>query len=293
MNPKPITFSLTILFLLGCLVVVPISKTAAQPYVDIVSARLAKSPDIGFTPKAKRATTLDYFNVSTTFPFFLENKKDAIILSPFFERWSSKVEGITIGGQFHYGVALPVSLLTTISNSNWTLLTTGIIRMNDRDINFDSRWRFGGAIIAANHLKDNNLTYKIGFYVNSEFFGLFIVPLVGIDWHINEKTNLFGVLPASLTLEHQLSSHFYTGATFRTFTNSYRDSAQNYFRIDENQLGVYVDYYINKHIVLNIEAGHSILRKIRSGVKHETPYNWNACNNPYFKFMIAYRIRTR
>jgi hypothetical protein len=275
------------------MIIMPVCKIFAQPYIDIANVRLIKSPDMGTGPKTKNATVVDYFNISTTLPLFLKNKKDAIVLNPFFEKWSTTVANVNTVNQYHYSIALPVSLLKSIPNSSWTLLTTGIIRMNDVDINKNGKWQFGGALLAANYRKEKNLTYKIGLYVNAEFFGLFIIPLLGIDWRINEKTNLFGVLPASLTLERKLNNHFYSGATFRTFTNSYHDSAQTYFRIDENQLGLFVDYYINKHIVLNLEAGHSLFRKIRSGVKHEESFNWNASDNFYFKMMLAFRIRTR
>lgn len=267
-------------------------KAIAQPYIDIINTRLVKSPDIGITGKDKNATVLDYYNISATLPVLLKSKSDAVVFSPFFERWSTTVENVNACNQYHYGLAFPVSLLKSIPRSNWSLLTTCIVRMNDRTINADSKWQLGGALLA-NYRKDNHITYKVGLYVNGEFFGLFIIPLLGIDWLINDKTNLFGVLPAGMTLERKLSGHFYTGATFRTFTNSYHDSAQTYFRIDENQLGVFFDYYINKHLVLNFEAGHSLLRKIRSGIKHEESFNWNAGDHPYFKIMLAYRIRTR
>jgi len=265
----------------------------SQPYIDVVNVRLVKSPDITQPSKDRNSTTLDYFNVSTTLPFFLVNKKDAIVLSPFFEKWSSTVSGVDLCNQVHYGVALPVSLLKTIPHSTWSLLTTAIVRMNDMRITSDGKWQFGGAVLASNHLQNKNLTYKFGVYFNGEFFGLFIIPLLGIDWKISERTNLFGVLPASLTLEHKLNKHFFSGVTFRTFTNSYHDSVQKYWRIDENQLGVFADYYINKHIVLNLEAGYSLFRKIRSGAKDNITYNWNASDNPYFKLSLAYRIRTR
>ena len=270
-----------------------ICKVIAQPYIDIINCRVVKSPDMGSAGKNKNATELNYFNVSATVPVPFKNKKDVIVFSPFFERWSSTVASVNVCNQFHYSVALPVSLIKSIPGSSWTLLTTGIIRMNDMTISTSGKWQFGGALFAANYRKNKNLVYKLGLYINGEFFGLFIIPLVGIDWRINDKTNLFGVLPASMTLERKLGDHFYTGITLRTFTNSYHDSGATYFRIDENQLGAFFDYYITKHIVLNVEAGHSILRKIRSGIKHEESFNWNARDNPYFKVMLAYRIRTK
>ncbi|MBK8521472.1 MAG: hypothetical protein IPL54_11610 [Chitinophagaceae bacterium] len=123
----------------------------------------------------------------------------------------------------------------------------------------------GGAFIISN-TRNENLTWKLGIYVNNELFGLFVMPLSGIDWRINARNNLFGILPGNLTYEHKINDHFYYGANFRAITNSYAKS-NSYWRIDENQLGLYLDTYFNKNLVLNIEAGHSLFRKIRTGEK--------------------------
>ena len=243
---------------------IPADVLFAQPYLDLINVRYINSPDIGKVGKDKNPTRLDYFNISTTIPIEFKNKLDAFILSPFFERWSSQVQSISNFSEYHYGLALPLSFLKTIPNSNWSVLTTAIVRMNDENINREGQWQFGGILLGSYHA-NKDLTYKMGIYLNSEFFGLFVIPLLGIDWQINDRTNLFGVLPASLTLEYKLGRQFYTGAVFRTFTNSYHDTGPNYIRIDENQLGFFLDYYPAKKILLNLEAGHSILRKIRSG----------------------------
>ena len=283
----------TYLKVIFCWVVMICSHNVfAQPYIDLINVAYFNSSDMGKVGKDKNPTRLDYFNISTTIPLQFKNKRDALILSPFFERWSSRVQSISNYREYHYGVVLPFSFLKTLPHSTWSLVTTAIVRMNDADINHYGHWQFGGALWAAHYI-NKDLTYKLGFYLNSEFFGLFIVPLVGIDWRINSRTNLFGVLPSSLTLEYKLTKPMYAGVVFRTFTNSYHDAGPNYMRIDENQLGVYLDYYPIKRILLNIEVGHSILRKIRGGEWHNINNNWNADNNMYFKFAIAYRFRTR
>ena len=264
----------------------------SQPYIDLVSIRYVSSP--AKTPKNKDqiASPLNYFNFSFTAPIQFNNKKNALILSPFFERWQTSMDSVHVFHPFHYGLVLPVSLLVPIGHSNWNLLTTAIVRMNHAVINQYGEWQFGGYAIAS-YKKSPKLTYKIGVYVNGDFFGLFVIPLLGIDWQINDKESLFGVLPASLTFEHKLNNHFYTGAVFRTFTNSYHDSGNNYMRIDENQLGIFYDIYMGKNILLNLEAGHSVFRKIRTGPHYEINNSWNDQDNFYFKCMIAYRFRLR
>jgi hypothetical protein len=268
------------------------NEARSQPYIDLASIRYVSSPAKSSKNKDQIASPLNYFNFSITAPIQFNNKKNAIILTPFFERWQTNMDSVHVFHIFHYGLVLPVSFLMPIGHSNWNLLSMVIIRMNDAVINKFGECQFGGVAIAS-YKKSAALTYKMGLYVNRDFFGLFVIPLLGIDWQINDKENFFGVFPASLTYEYKLSNHFYAGAVFRTFTNSYHDSGNNFMRIDENQLGLFYDTYLGKSILLNLEAGHSVLRKIRAGPHYEINYFWNDLNNFYFKFMVAYRFRLR
>ena len=265
---------------------------AAQPYIDVGNVRFVNSPSTGSVGKEKNPTVLNYVSISTTLPFQFNNKRDAVILSPFFEEWTSRVSPPDKYDEHHYGLSMPVSYLKSFIHSKWSVLGTVIGRMNDAVISSQGKYQLGGVVIAG-YKKNEKLTYKFGVYVNGEFFGLFLIPLVGIDWQINDRTNLFGVLPASLTLERKLSSHFYAGMVFRTFTNSYHDTGAAYFRVDENQLGIFIDTYLTKNIILNLEAGHSILRKIRTGIEHQKVTDLKADDNFYFKVSLAYRLRLR
>lgn len=262
-------------------------KTIAQPYLDIANIKYTNSPNAGLINQNKNDVKIQYYGIGTNLPIQFKNKKDALILSPFFEIWSSNVN--TNKRQNYYSVALPVSLSKTIPYTKWSILLTGIVRMNDSSINRKTNMQVGGAFIICKK-RNENLTWKLGLYINNELFGLFVIPLAGIDWRINERNNLFGVLPGNLTYEHKINDHFYYGANFRAITNSYEKS-NGYWRIDENQLGFYLDTYFNKNLVLNMEAGHSLFRKIRTGVKDNFKLDENVNDNFYLKLVFAYRVR--
>ncbi|HQW85048.1 MAG TPA: hypothetical protein PK987_11320, partial [Ferruginibacter sp.] len=61
--------------------------------------------------------------------------------------------------------------------------------------------------------------------------------------------------------------------------------------IDENQLGLYLDAYLSKSIVLNMEVGHSLFRKVRTGVKDVFISDAGVNDNFYFRISLAYRVR--
>ncbi len=262
-------------------------KTIAQPYLDIVNLKYSISPQAGLINQNKNDIKIQYYGIGTNLPIQFKNKKDAVIFSPFFEAWSLKIN--KNNRQNYYSVALPVSLSKTIPNTKCGILLTGIIRINDSSINRKTKMQVGGAFIIS-YKRNENLTWKLGLYINNELFGIFVMPLAGIDWKINERNNLFGVLPGNLTYEHKINKTFYYGANFRAITNSYAKS-NGYWRIDENQLGLYLDTYFNKNLVLNMEAGHSLLRKIRTGVKDNFKLDENVNDNFYLKLVFAYRVR--
>ena len=262
-------------------------QSMAQPFLDIANIKYTNSPNTGLLNQNKNDVKIQYYGIGTNIPLQFKNKKDAVIFSPFFETWSSKINNNK--RQNYYSVALPVSLSKTLPNTKWSILLTGIVRMNDSSINRKTKMQVGGAFIVSNK-RNKNLTWKLGLYANNELFGLFVIPLAGIDWKINERNNLFGVLPGNLTYEHKINEHFYYGANFRAITNSYAKS-NGYWRIDENQLGIYLDTYFNKNLVLNIEGGHSFFRKIKTGVKQVSKYEAQVNNNLYVKITFAYRLR--
>jgi hypothetical protein len=43
--------------------------------------------------------------------------------------------------------------------------------------------------------------------------------------------------------------------------------------------------------VLNIEGGHSVLRKIRTGIKYFSKHDADVNDNFYVKLSFAYRVR--
>ena len=263
------------------------NKAKAQPYLDIINLKYSFSPDAEIFNQKKNANKLLFFGAGTNIPIQFKNKKDALIFSPFFEKWTSHVSNNN--RRDFYSVGLPVTLSKSLPGNRWNILATGIIRMNDSSLRKNGFLQVGGAMIAS-YKRSEKLTWKLGVYINNECFGVFIMPLAGIMWNINQKNILFGVLPGNLTFEHKINQSFYYGANFRAITNSY-GKALGYWRIDENQLGIYLDTYFTKNIVLNLEGGHSLFRKISTGIKDISTYNNKVNDNFYIKLSLAYRVR--
>ena len=279
------------MFAVSILSIAATTTCPAQPYIDLVNIHYISSPDQSVIDQKKNATCIRNFSIQTTIPFQFRNKSDAIIVSPSFEMWSTEVNNINEDFSNQHSLALPVTYLKTLGNPDWSILSTVIIRRNGYKFGMKNDWQVGGAVIAG-FKANENLQYKLGVYANREFFGLFVMPLLGIDWEISKRTNLFGILPGNLTLEHKLKRNLFTGASFRAITNSYR-TPTGYWRLNENRLGCFLDYYLSKHFVLNLEGGHSILRKLNTGGNDNVDVDWKAKDNLYVKLSLAFRLRFR
>jgi hypothetical protein len=93
----------------------------------------------------------------------------------------------------------------------------------------------GGAVLLT-YKKHPDLKYKFGLFYNREFFGNFFVPLAGIDWKINNRLQLFGVLPGNLVLERKVSRRFLLRRFLpRRHPHLTAMGFEKFLRIDDNQ----------------------------------------------------------
>lgn len=260
----------------------------SQPYVDPAHARYT----YGFKSGSGSGTPFSHLYIGPDFPLKLRKNK-FFVISPFYEIWN--IDSASEKGYLPTvkGLGLATSIILPLDKDHWTLTASVIPRINGEDLDVSANFQFGGVALAT-YKKKETLKYKFGVYVNTEFFGIFIIPLAGIDWRIDDRNNLFGVLPGRLTFEHKLNSHFYTGGTFRAITNSYMvDNNSRYIRIDDNQLSGFLDCYLTKHIVVTGETGYGILRKLRSGNQsnkhYDIDYKWG--DGLFVKLSASYRIR--
>jgi hypothetical protein len=258
----------------------------SQPYVDLFQVRYT----YGFRNDNAQATPFTHVWVGSDIPIKIRDNT-YLLLSPFYERWqidSASKDEIVPSVQ---SIAFPVGLMLPLKDSKWALTILPILRTNGEELFADKTFQFGGATFVTWARKAQQ-KFRFGVYVNDEFFGVFVMPLIGADWKIDEKNYLFGLLPGRLTWEHQWSKNLFGGATFRAITNSYRLSDGQYLRLDDNQVSIYMDYYPAKRFCITLEPGYGVFRKMRTGINDKqylTNRNWG--DGPFIKLSTTYRIR--
>ena len=124
--------------------------------------------------------------------------------------------------------------------------------------------------------KSDTYTYRLGLYLNPEFFGFFVVPLFGFDWQINSKSRLFGNMPATATFLHQINPRLGTGLYFSGLISSYNQPQIGLFYVQRgfNYLAGFLDYYLTEKLVLQFRPGILIGSKFKM-YQEDDQVNWS------------------
>jgi hypothetical protein len=205
--------------------------------------------------------------------------------------WNLDSADVTVLYPPVHSLTLPVGLILPIDDSKWTLTIIPMVRTNGEKLFAENTFQVAGVALAA-FARRPHQKIRFGVYVSGEFFGLFVIPLLGVDWRIDDKNYLFGVLPGRLTFEHKWTEKVYVGATFRAPTNSYRLSNGGFIRLDDNQASLFLDYYPVKQVCITLEPGIGVFRRLRiggEGQDYVREADWG--DGMFIKLSGAYRIR--
>ena len=199
-----------------------------------------------------------------------------------------------------YSIATPFGLQLASKSQLWKYTTVIIPKLNtDFNGKLDQDFQLGAYFIVT-RIVNKDLTLRLGIYYNKECFGDFWLPLVGADWKINDKVQVYGTLPSSLRVEYKLNKHWNIGLNFRAFLRSYRLNANNandYIWARENQIKFYLERFIYKNIVFSVDIFRSLtysLSKYESRIqkddKPEVPIPDRFAKNYGITIGFAYRI---
>lgn len=272
-----------------CLTVLTTEQLCSQPYVDPLQVRYTYA----FKSNKPGATPYTHLWVGNDIPVKIKSRKNTyILLSPYYEQWRLDSGNINEIYPVIQSVTFPIGLIMPLGQTKWAINIIPVFRTNGEKLFTENTFQYGSILFGTLARKPEQ-KFRFGIYLNKEFFGWFVIPLIGADWRIDENNYLFGLLPGRLTYEHKWNKKFYGGATFRAITNSYRFTNGEYLRLDDNQISLFADYYLTKHICMTVEPGYGVFRKIRTGINDNRDYLTNIKwgDGPFIKLSVAYRIR--
>jgi hypothetical protein len=241
-------------------------RGTAQPYIDILNIKYRSFPATSQSEIAGNAVKGSLAEATITLPLVLKNKNVILIGGDYSQlNFNTSPSHGTVYSL--YSSSLLAGFDQQLKNPAWRRTVLFLPKFNGDYKSLSRSFQPGGVIMYTFKKKDN-LKYHFGLYYNREFFGDYMLPLVGIDWKINSRMNLFGDLPNNLSFEIKLIPAITVGTGFTTNIASYRVHTQNelsYFRegdksLGHDQLKLYLNYHATKNIVAFVEAGETINR---------------------------------
>ncbi|MEI7803555.1 MAG: DUF6268 family outer membrane beta-barrel protein [Bacteroidota bacterium] len=243
------------------------NQLSAQPFVDLLNVKAQYFPGSAYVTDASSKLSVMQYEASFMLPMVQKNK-DVILFGGDYTQLNFNSSGKTTEHKYLYSTSLSIGYEKHWKKEKWKTLLLTLPKINSDEISFGKKNFQMGGILLFNYKKNESLKYHFGAYYNKECFGNFFMPLLGIDWRVNDKLNVWGDMPANFNLEYKMGKTLYAGASYLSITGSYclQSQAGNMYVRDgdksfgHNELKAFVNCYITKHLVWFAEGGHTFGR---------------------------------
>lgn len=124
-------------------------------------------------------------------------------------------------------------------------------------------WQLGGiALYERRYHKD--LVMRFGAMYNNELFGPLLVPLVYIDWRMNDRWSMVGLFPINLKVNYSVSENVVVGFSHFGFITTYRISQEPYKSdyVERNSIdeSLFLRCRVSGNLHLETRIGYSLAR---------------------------------
>jgi hypothetical protein len=237
--------------------------TQAQEYIDVLNVIYWQAPATDLKD-GQGTMQIDNFTVNAIAPVKRDSSYVMLVGAEYSQVSLTRKFDTTTDKQTLYGINLQLAYKRIWSEKFQTFFMV-IPRLNsDLESVTSDHFQIGGLVVNTIR-KNENFAWKLGAYYNTEFFGPFVVPILGLDWKMNEKWRLKMLLPLNARLRYQPKKNWAVGVAFDGVNGSYRlsDATDSYVEKLENYAGLFADFYLTEKLVLNIKARQSFLRYYR------------------------------
>lgn len=282
------------------LIIIVANKLFSQPFVDVVGFNYQTFSSTYKSNTAIKNKTDDYF-LNLFVPKEFKNGNTLLI------RLNSELLSSTITPDSSYtsklySVSLPLGMQFISKTKKWKTVVIVLPKMASdfKDAMDHKDFQLGG-VVMTNYQHSETFKVKVGLYYNREAFGNFFMPVIGVDWKVSDRLNLYGNMPNAYRVEYALKKNkLYGGLGFRSLTRSFRLSKSDnndYVRYNEIQLKLFIDYFIYRKVLVFAEIGYSLGKspwQFTYNTKDETFQNpvYTELNRyPVFNAGFAYRLR--
>ncbi|MFW0717549.1 DUF6268 family outer membrane beta-barrel protein [Pedobacter sp. N23S346] len=171
-----------------------------------------------------------------------------------------------LGASAFHSLSIPISYQKSLS-TRYSFSVTFIPTLSSdlKDISGEDMIYTGAAAFKVK--VSERFSYSLGAVYSKQFFGALLLPLVGIDWQINNKLNLSGSLPVSQRLKYSLSAKNALGINNNLGIGggTYRLSEEMnaaYFQAQQSKISLFYNYMPSKNFSIEFNAGYNYVQKL-------------------------------
>ena len=280
----------------------------SQNYVDVLKVNASTTPYNSFDSSATK-TRLNELTADLTVPLKI-NQGFSILTGVIYEDIQTKLFANGIIKNFG-STAVKLGFNKQL-NEKWSTTVVALPKIASDYNSFNNKDFQMGGIALFKYKKRDNLNFKTGLYYNSELFGPFFVPMLGMYYQSpNKKFEANIMLPLQADINYQVLPFMNVGCNFNGQIRSYHlnnvtDANPNtYVTKSTNELFAYLKFNVTKSISLQTKVGESFGRsykvynendKVNFGLpltfvgNKREQLNSNFSNGMIFQVTLMYRI---
>ena len=235
----------------------------SQNYVDLLKVNFNTTNFNTFDSSSSK-TQVNELMLDFTIPIKL-NEKTSLISGLIYENIQTKL--FEDGNVKTFGSTTLKVGANKLINDRWSAtavllpkIASDYKSISGKDIQF-------GAIGIMKYKKSDNKNFKFGLYYNSELFGPFFVPMIGMYYlSPNKKFETNIMLPLQADVNYKLIPFINVGLNFNGQIRSYHltdvtpSFKSTYIARSTNELYAYLKFNATKNISITIKVGQSIGR---------------------------------
>lgn len=241
-----------------------------QNYVDLAKFHYVNTPQTSFDSIGVDETTqVEEFGVDIMLPIQLDSN-NVILAGLYLEKISTQFDP-PLGNKSISTINLKVGFNRNHSDKwSGTYMILPKISSDFQNSLSSNDFQVGGLILMK-YTKKVNLKYSVGLYYNNELFGPFFVPLLGLYYKSpNDKFEINATLPIWADMNYKLVNWLNIGTNFTAFVRSYNlTETPDYVVKKTNEVYGYLQFKLNKSLLIQTKVGYSIGRSYRKYDKSE------------------------
>lgn len=300
---KPGTYHIAIVAIL--FMVLPV-LSFAQGYIEGVNISYEHMPMKIETPNGDQKFSGNNLKIATSVPIFLTpNKSKYLIVGGNLEAFDFSGTHLDFEVQRVYSISPTFGYSTMLSKSfNLTALLMPTMNSDYKDIK-GSDIKFG-AIVRGSWKVSDKLTWKAILGYRRQFYGPQYVALIGMDWKVNNRWQIYGDIPHSLTASYAVNTKVNTGFNLFVQNSTYRLKNQGrYFEYNTVNPGLFAEYYVSPKWAIRGTAAYTLIRNMEIYNKNDKadgfidfyemgdrpdPINPEVSSGLSFKIGLSFRI---